>query len=624
MGPWQGGEPNNWNGVGEECAEIYYVHSSWNDVPCGQKQYALCNAVGRVVSRTYTKYSNKQCEGTNTDILRDFVGTVAACEAKCDELNCIGFIRVQSTGRCYFRGGEMNRPYDYTSDERDCYIPDTPSKPIDEVDSILFDGGDESFDAAPGFKIADIPITDRMTFSMDITINSLYNRPEGGDQNAVLFECKNKADTHGWVRLPRIALNAVDSEHVGFQVIFGNWANRMPETAIVKVGQPIRLELVVTQSTLTVFQGEHRIGMDINGHDIADSASCYLGPAWTKGTVADVTVSNLVISAPRQDAGFASKVYMDNMDEDVECSAHSDCPLDAPFCYENRCDQCSECHYCHDGVDGTCGNCGAGFPTREDKQYGQEDVMTEDEMEMEEELFEAKMAQEEKEQLGFPTIKGSSAKSAISETADNLECAAHSDCESNLPFCYDGECAPCSECHYCHDGIDGTCGECGRGYPTVEDRSTYVGQYTKSWREFYACEYEDMTSEEIVIDALRKGGMLEIDIAKVTQNKGLSANSYSAKTVNSKAMDDEFIAAENAKEKENSYSAKSLISKAMGDDMSEYRKIIQQELDEEGDSEIEEEMESQLKVIAQLANEETSSAKALGDSKSKYRDVSST
>merc|ERR1712129_547397 len=81
---------------------------------------------------------------------------------------------------------------------------------------------------------------------------------------------------------------------------------------------------------------------------------------------------------------------------------------------------------------------------------------------------------------------------------------------------------------------------------------------------------------------------------------------------------------ENAKEKENSYSAKSSISKAMGDDTSEYRKIIQQELDEEGDTETEEEMDAQLKVIAQLANEQTSSAKALGDSKSKYRDVSST
>merc|ERR1712129_313737 len=130
----------------------------------------------------------------------------------------------------------------------------------------------------------------------------------------------------------------------------------------------------------------------------------------------------------------------------------------------------------------------------------------EDDMEKEEELFEAKMAQEEKEQLGFPTLKESSAKSSIYKT------------------------------------------------------------------------------------------------------------------------EDEFIAAEKAKE--NSYSAKSSISKAMGDDTSEYRKIIQQELDEEGDTETDAEMEAQLKVIAQLANEKTSSAKtysakALGDSKSKYRDVAS-
>merc|ERR1712129_544227 len=223
-----------------------------------------------------------------------------------------------------------------------------------------------------------------------------------------------------------------------------------------------------------------------------------------------------------------------------------------------------------------------------------------------------------------------SAKSVISETEDNLECAAHSDCEptSDLPFCYDGQCAPCSECHYCHDGIDGTCGGCGTGYPTVEDRSTYVGD--SKMREMYQC---GETDEEIDIDALRNGviaelrkvGMSESDIADIAKGWDFSdLNSYSAKTVTSKAMEDEFIAAENAKEKENSYSAKSLISKAMGDDMSEYRKIIQQELDEEGDSETEEEMESQLKVIAQLANEQTSSAKALGDSKSKYRDVSST
>merc|ERR1712172_67063 len=87
------------------------------------------------------------------------------------------------------------------------------------------------------------------------------------------------------------------------------------------------------------------------------------------------------------------------------------------------------------------------------------------------------------------------------------------------------------------------------------------------------------------------------------------------------------------KAKENSYSAKSSISKAMGDDMSEYRKIIQQELDEEGDTETDAEMDAQLKVIAQLANEKTSSAKtysakALGDNKStwsppRYSDFSS-
>merc|ERR1711971_1476408 len=83
------------------------------------------------------------------------------------------------------------------------------------------------------------------------------------------------------------------------------------------------------------------------------------------------------------------------------------------------------------------------------------------------------------------------------------------------------------------------------------------------------------------------------------------------------------------KAKENSYSAKSSISKAMGDDMSEYRKIIQQELDEEGDTET----DAQLKVIDQLANEKTSSAKTysakkLGEDEStwsppRYSDVSS-
>jgi len=92
------------------------------------------------VPRSYTTYENKQCVGSDTDILRDFQGTVAECKAKCDELECIGFIRIhsgapQQTGRCYFRGGEMQSPYDYTSDDRDCYVPGTNNVAIKSVSS---------------------------------------------------------------------------------------------------------------------------------------------------------------------------------------------------------------------------------------------------------------------------------------------------------------------------------------------------------------------------------------------------------------------------------------------------------------------------------------------------------
>merc|ERR1712244_153375 len=74
--------------------------------------------------RVYTVYENQQCEGTGADILRDFEGTASECKAKCDELECIGFVRVNSSGKCYFRGGDVETPYNYTSDDRDCYIPD--------------------------------------------------------------------------------------------------------------------------------------------------------------------------------------------------------------------------------------------------------------------------------------------------------------------------------------------------------------------------------------------------------------------------------------------------------------------------------------------------------------------
>jgi len=41
--------------------------------------------------------------------------------AKCDELACIGFVRVKSNGLCYFRGGELRDTTDSTG--RDCFEP---------------------------------------------------------------------------------------------------------------------------------------------------------------------------------------------------------------------------------------------------------------------------------------------------------------------------------------------------------------------------------------------------------------------------------------------------------------------------------------------------------------------
>ena len=67
----------------------------------------------------------KQCWGVGNDILRDFEGTEDECKAKCKELNCVGFVRVnygsKYAGKCYFRGAGIEDPIDYTLDNRDCY-----------------------------------------------------------------------------------------------------------------------------------------------------------------------------------------------------------------------------------------------------------------------------------------------------------------------------------------------------------------------------------------------------------------------------------------------------------------------------------------------------------------------
>ena len=66
------------------------------------------------------------CPRTTDDILRDYEGTVNECKDMCDELNCVGFVRIYSNagnafaGRCYFRSAFTTTT---AATDRDCYVP---------------------------------------------------------------------------------------------------------------------------------------------------------------------------------------------------------------------------------------------------------------------------------------------------------------------------------------------------------------------------------------------------------------------------------------------------------------------------------------------------------------------
>jgi len=84
-------------------------------------------------SREYTKFDGLQCVGTEDDVWtnadgsRGMLGSIDECKAKCDELDCIGFVYPTTgggAGKCFLRGGTMGEPKEHTyNDGRDCYIP---------------------------------------------------------------------------------------------------------------------------------------------------------------------------------------------------------------------------------------------------------------------------------------------------------------------------------------------------------------------------------------------------------------------------------------------------------------------------------------------------------------------
>ena len=74
--------------------------------------------------RQYIKHNGKDCPGASC--LRDFSGSPTECMAKCDELKCTHFVRVNKNenpalnGKCFFRAGSLQQT-SQTHDDRDCY-----------------------------------------------------------------------------------------------------------------------------------------------------------------------------------------------------------------------------------------------------------------------------------------------------------------------------------------------------------------------------------------------------------------------------------------------------------------------------------------------------------------------
>eukprot|EP01083_Nonionella_stella_P150887 481355_1 len=82
----------------------------------------VCSFIWLSGSSSFSKYTGHQCEGGVPDIERDFEGTADECKARCVTLGCVGFVRVNTNGKCYFRSAPLGTPYDWSDDDRDCYV----------------------------------------------------------------------------------------------------------------------------------------------------------------------------------------------------------------------------------------------------------------------------------------------------------------------------------------------------------------------------------------------------------------------------------------------------------------------------------------------------------------------
>ena len=70
---WGNGEPNQYNGAPEDCAQMRADDGEWNDAPCHEVAECICERVpgsveGGTVPWTMTSYTSSDCTGTASTV----------------------------------------------------------------------------------------------------------------------------------------------------------------------------------------------------------------------------------------------------------------------------------------------------------------------------------------------------------------------------------------------------------------------------------------------------------------------------------------------------------------------------------------------------------------------------
>lgn len=161
----------------------------------------------------------------------------------------------------------------------------------------LYDSEERVFETEEqqGKKIFDIPITDAMSYSMDITINDLSG------QWPTAFTCGYGESE----RFPRFVLHhesgTAGHKHAGMETYFTNAksvfnGNDRMNTAIMEEGKTYHLEIIVTQTKYTIVQdGVVVYDENLATHMLYQTVPCYFGHPNPERDSADVSIRNIMI-----------------------------------------------------------------------------------------------------------------------------------------------------------------------------------------------------------------------------------------------------------------------------------------------------------------------------------------